>query len=74
MEILGFSGFVFAATVVGVLVYEHEMDVLHGPYIEGRVRARGVAAMPDSVRPVLEAVMARINWRARGVVYLAAMA
>lgn len=74
MEILGILGFVFAATVVGVLVYEHEMDVLHGPYIEGRVQERGVAAMLDPLRPALEAVMARINWRARGVVYLAAMA
>ena len=74
MEILGILGFVFAATMVGVLVYEHEMDVLHGPYIEGRARERGVAAMLDWLRPALEAVMARINWRARGVVYLAAMA
>lgn len=74
MEILGILGFVFAATVVGVLVYEHEMDVLHGPYIESHVRERGVAAMLDPLRPAFEAVMARINWRARGVVYLAAMA
>ena len=50
------------------------MDVLHGPYIEGRVQPRIVAAMFDPVRPAIEAVMARINWRARGVVYLAAMA
>ena len=74
IEILGISGFVFAATTIGVLVYEHEMDVLHGPYIEGRVQPRIVAAMFDPVRPAIEAVMARINWRARGVVYLAAMA
>jgi len=74
IEVLGIFGFVFAATAVGVLVYEHEMDVLHGPYIEGRKAPRIVAAMFDPVRPLVEAVMARINWRARNVVYLAAMA
>lgn len=74
MDILGIFGLVFAATAVGVLVYEHEMDVLHGPYIEGRQAPRIIAAMFDPVRPLVEAAMARITWRAPGVIYLAAMA
>lgn len=74
MEILGILGFVFAATTVGVLVWEYEMDVLHGPYIEGRLRERSVAAMLDPLQVAVAAAMARIMWRARSVVYLAAMA
>jgi hypothetical protein len=74
MDILGIAGFVFAATATAVLVYEHQMDVLNGPYIEGRAAPRMFAALLDPMRPVIEAVMARINWRARNAVYLAAMA
>jgi hypothetical protein len=74
MEILGIAGFVFAATAAGVLVYERETDVLHGPYIEGRQAQRAVAAMLGPVRPVIEAVTERLNWRARNAVYLASFA
>ena len=74
MEILGIVGFVFAASAAGVLVYEHEIDVLHGPFIEGREAPRIVAAMLDPVRPIIEAVMERLNWRARDAVYFASFA
>jgi hypothetical protein len=74
MDILGIAGFVFAATATAVLVYEHQMDVLNGPYIEGREAPRIFTAMLDPVRPAIDAVMERINWRARHAVYLAAMA
>jgi hypothetical protein len=38
MEIIALAGFVFAATALGALVYEREMDVLHGPFIGGRAQ------------------------------------
>jgi hypothetical protein len=29
-------GFVFAATILAAMAYERRMDVLYGPYVEGR--------------------------------------
>ncbi len=74
MDILGIFGFVFAATTTARLVYEHQTDVLHGPYIEGRMRTRELALMFDPVRAAVNAVMERLNWSARNVVYLASLA
>ena len=71
LEILGILGFVFAVTALGFLVYEHQTDVLHGPYIEGRARQRNIAAIWDPARALAEPVIARLNWQARHVVYLA---
>ena len=77
MDILGtfgILGFVFAVMATGVLVYEHQLDVLHGPYIEGRVQTRELAWMVDPVRAAVESVMERLNWRARNAIYLASLA
>jgi hypothetical protein len=74
MEIAGIWGFVFAATAVGVLVYEHETDVLNGPYIEGRVKPRVFAPIIDPVSAHVEPIIKRINWKARGAIYLASLA
>jgi hypothetical protein len=74
LGILGISGFIFAATAAGALVYERETDVLHWQSIEGRVEERVLAALLEPVRPVVEAVMERINWRARHAIYLASLA
>ena len=52
--ILGISGFVFAATTTGRLVYEHEKDVLHGAYIQGRGRTYDFAPIIDPVRTVID--------------------
>jgi hypothetical protein len=57
MDILGILGFVFAATTTGRLVYEHQTDVLHGPYIEGRKRTHDFAAIIDRVRAVIDDAM-----------------
>jgi hypothetical protein len=38
IEIAGLVGFVFAVTTIGALICEHRTDVLHGAYIEGRLR------------------------------------
>ena len=74
MEILGIVGFVFAVTAVGALVYEHQTDVLHGPYIEGRTRPHRVAASWQPARALVGALIERLNWNARHVIYLASLA
>jgi hypothetical protein len=74
MEIAGIWGFVFAATAIGVLVYEHQTDVLRGPYIEGRVKPRALAPIADQVRALAEPIIERINWKVRNAIYLASLA
>ena len=70
MDILGIVGFVFAATAIAVLVHEYQTDVLHGPYIEGRVKPRGAASIWDPARARIDGLIARLNWNARHVVHL----
>jgi hypothetical protein len=36
IETIAFLGFVFAATTLAAMAYERRMDVLYGPYLEGR--------------------------------------
>ena len=64
----------FAATATGILVYEHHMDVLNGPFIEGREQPRVIAAMFDPVRALVEPLIERLNWQVRSAVYLASLA
>jgi len=71
MEIAGLLGFVFAATVFGTVMYERRMDVLYGPYIEGRARTNRVAVVWHPVRAVAGRLMDRLNWSARNAHYLA---
>ena len=74
MEMIGVLGFVFAATTTGRLVYEHQTDVLHGPYIEGRERTRPFAATFNFARAIGEAMIEHLNWKVRDAVYLASLA
>ena len=74
MEMIGIFGFVFAATTTGRLVYEHQTDVLHGPYIEGRERTRVFAGTFAFARAVGEAFVEHLNWKVRDAVYLASLA
>jgi hypothetical protein len=67
MEIIGIVGFVVAVTVFGAWIYERRMDVLYGPYIEGRVRTNRIASVATPVRAVVE----RLNWKARNAIYFA---
>jgi hypothetical protein len=70
MQIIGIVGFVFAAVALGALIYEREMDVLHGRYIEGREETREVAAIWNPAIVLVD----RLNWQARNAVYLASLA
>lgn len=45
MDSIGILGFAFAAVAIGKMIYEREMDVLHGRYIEGREQTKEFAAV-----------------------------
>ena len=52
IDIIGVAGFVFAAAL-GRLIYERRMDVLYGPYIEGRDERRTISLSLRRRRPIL---------------------
>jgi hypothetical protein len=62
-------GLVFAAASLGRFAYERQMDVLHGPYIEGR-NSRPV--LPIILKP-LQPIVDRLRFSLRGMVYLASI-
>jgi hypothetical protein len=70
IDTIAVTGFVFAAAALAALVFERRMDVLYGPYIEGRnVSHRGLALMRFWV-PVRQAADG-FRWKARNVTYFA---
>ena len=62
-------GLVFAAASLGRFAYERHMDVLHGPYIEGR-DTRSVLTMIAAPLTVID----RLRFKLRGMIYLASIA
>jgi hypothetical protein len=68
IETIALVGFVFAAATLGAAAYERRMDVLHGPYIEGRVVVR-TSVEGQRPRALLSAAEA-LQSKARNVVYL----
>ena len=69
IEIAGVTGLVFAAAALGRLAYERRMDVLHGPYIEGR----NTESVLDIIATALAPVIDRLRYRLRGMIYLASI-
>jgi hypothetical protein len=65
-------GFVFAATVLAAVVFERRMDVLHGPYIEGRNVSYPAIALNRFWTPVRETTDG-FRWKARNVAYFASV-
>jgi len=70
IEIVFVVGLVFAAASLSRFAYERRMDVLHGPYIEGRntqpvlsILAKPLASLAD-----------RLRFKLRGMAYLASIA
>jgi hypothetical protein len=43
IEILGLIGFAFAATTLARVAYKRRLDVLYGPYVQGRPRGFSLA-------------------------------
>ena len=72
IETIAFLGFVFAVSTLAAIAYERRMDVLYGPYLEGRARARVRRSAERFWQPV-RSVADRLRWKARGMVYLAAV-
>jgi hypothetical protein len=69
-EIVAVVGLVFAAASLGHIAYERQMDVLHGPYIEGR----GTRPVLPAILQSLHAIADRLRFKLRGMVYLASIA
>jgi hypothetical protein len=72
IETIVLVGFVFAATVLAAIVFERRMDVLHGPYIEGRSVSYPAIALNRFWTPVREAADS-FRWKARNVAYFASV-
>jgi hypothetical protein len=69
IEIVAVVGLVFAAASLGRFAYERQMDVLHGPYIEGRDTQ---PVLRTIARPLV-AMIDRLRFKLRGMVYLASI-
>ena len=63
IEMVGFLGFVAAATFAAAFAHQRRMDVLHGPYIENRCASK-------PLRHALALVMDRFRWKARSMINL----
>jgi hypothetical protein len=61
-------GFVFAATTLAAIAYERRMDVLYGPYLEGRANRMDFSA-GQFWKPINSAVD-HFRWKARNMLYL----
>jgi hypothetical protein len=69
IEIVAVVGLVFAAASLGRFVYERQMDVLHGPYIEGRDTQPLLRIIARLLLPMID----RLRFKLRGMVYLASI-
>jgi hypothetical protein len=72
IETIAFLGFVFAATTLAAMAYERRMDVLYGPYLEGRAGRRVRLSTQRFWKPMQSAID-RFRWKVRGMVYLASV-
>lgn len=68
IETIGLLGFVFAAAALVAMAYERRMDVLYGPYIEGRA-----SVVERFWKPVLRSAADGFRWKARNMAYLASV-
>ena len=66
IETVAIAGIVFAVTALAALTHDRPMDVLHGPYIEGRA-----ADEQANKRLVLApALVDHFRWKTRSLIYL----
>jgi hypothetical protein len=70
IEIVIAIGLVFVAASLGRFAYERQMDVLYGPYIEGRNPQPVLRLIVQLLLPIAD----RLRFKLRGLVYLAAIA
>jgi hypothetical protein len=69
IEMIALAGFVFAAAALAALSYDRRMDVLYGPYIEGRSRQAGISV--ERYRKPVRSAANYLRWKAGN--FLAAM-
>jgi len=72
IETIALMGLVFAATALAAIIFERRMDVLHGPYIEGRNVPHPATALKRFWMPVREAADG-FGWKVRNVAYFASV-
>jgi hypothetical protein len=75
IETMAFLVAVFAATAVTAMAYERRMDVLYGPYVDGRAgRTRLLAdLLADRFWKPVDSAVDRLRWKARNLVYLTSL-
>ena len=71
IETIALAGFVFAAAALAAVAYERHMDVLHGPYIEGRSGWVGVTL--GRIWTPMRSVADHFRWKAGILSCLAVM-
>ena len=72
IETTALLGFVLAVTTLAAAAYERRMDVLYGPYVEGR--AGGLAGVStDQFWKQVYLAVDRFRWKARNIVHLASL-
>jgi hypothetical protein len=71
-ETIALLGFVLAVTTLAATAYERRMDVLYGPYVEGRASGLASVSADRFWKPVHSAVN-RLRWKARNIVHLASL-
>ena len=62
IEMIALAGFVFAAAALAAVAYERHMDVLHGPYIEGRSGRVGIPL--EQIRTPIRSTAEYFRWKA----------
>ena len=67
--IIGVVGLAFAAATLGLVAYERHMDVLYGPYIDGRNKYPRFGSVLKPPHPLID----RLRWKMRGMVNLTSM-
>jgi hypothetical protein len=68
--IIIFLGIVFATATLAAMAYERRMDVLYGPYLQGRTKRRvDISAFLVPVQSAAD----RLRWKSRGMIYVASV-
>jgi hypothetical protein len=70
IETIGLLSFVFAATALAAMFCERRMDVLYGPYIQGRAKPRvDLSAFWEPVQSAADF----LRWKGRSMICLASI-
>jgi hypothetical protein len=72
VETIAFVGPVFTAATLAATLYERRMDVLHGPYIQGRAERRLILSL-ERIQTPIRSETDRLRWKLRPVVHLASI-